>query len=190
VRKLNLVVALGCALAALAAGGANAAQVTDPCTGPVEDAGNGATACTVILRVENTDVTGSSSVIECFGEDFLVHVEAQAVAHWVYRPGDVFASLEHAAVTAHGTATGVVSGTQAVFNQQGSAVIDQLPNGGAVLHETAPAEVVTQGSSVNLVLLVELQQVIAPDGTLVNQTVNAQAKCGSSDHERVHDHQP
>jgi hypothetical protein len=188
VRKQGMLAA-ACVVAAMAVGAtpAVAARVDAPCSEP--SGANGATACTVILRIENTDVTGSETVQECFGEDFLVHVEAQAVAHMVFRPGDAVASLDHASVTAHGTATGVTSGIQAIFNQQGSATIDQLPNGGSILHETAPAEIVTQGAADNLVLLVELQQVIAPDGTLVNQTVNAQAKCGS-DHEHLHDHQP
>jgi hypothetical protein len=187
-RKVGFLTA-ACVLAAVAIGAspAGAARVDEPCFEP--SGGNGATACTVILRIENTAITESPTIIECFGEDFLIHIEAQAVATFVFRPGEEVASLEHAMVTAHGTGTGVLSGTQVILNQQGSVVVDDLPGGGSVMHETTAGEVLTHGSPDNLVLTVELQVVVNPDGTLANQTLNAQAKCGSI-HERAHDHQP
>jgi hypothetical protein len=172
------------AVFAAAASGAGAARVDETCTQPSGD--NGATACTVMLDATVSGVTESPDVIACLGEDVFVTLRVKAVGHEVFRPDGSEDLSAHA--TIHGSGYGVLTGTRVVYNEGGETFLDNTPDGGEIFHTVAPVEVVTNGGAVNLELTIEAQFVVAPDGTIVNSTLNAQAKCGTSDHESIHQH--
>lgn len=170
------------AAAAVVAAPAGAAQVDQLCDAP--SGANGATTCQLIIRESVSGATESPVVMECLGEDVFVNLDVQAIAHETFRPDGTLVETAH--IEAHGSGFGLVTGTPVVFNEGGEAVIDNLPDGGMLIHETVPAEVVTQGGAVNLELTEELQFLVAPDGTVQNEQTNVQAMCGPSDHEHLH----
>jgi hypothetical protein len=179
--RFGLVAACAFGALALTALPAGAGQVDQPCFEPSGD--NGATSCTFIVDMSISGPSLSPTVIECFGEDVFVDLRAHVVGHEVFRPDGSTLATAHAEI--HGSGYGLVSGIQVIFNSPVSGTIDNLPDGGFLLHEVTSGEVITQGAPANLEFTIELQELIAPDGTVKNQTLNAQANCGSV-HEHLH----
>jgi hypothetical protein len=77
-----------------------------------------------------------------------------------------------------------VTGTPIIFHENAEAFIDNLPDGGEILHVVSTGEVNTAGGSPNLEFTIESLFQIAPDGTVTHAQMDAQAKCGT-----VHEHQ-
>jgi hypothetical protein len=182
VRLATFVVVLVGAAAAAYAVPAEAARVDQVCEGP--SGGNGATTCTLIIRESISGQLGSDVVTGCLGEDVFLNLDVQVVAHQTFRPDGTLDTK--AGATIHGTGYGVVTGTPIVFNENAEAFVDNLPDGGEIFHIVSPAEVNTAGGAPNLEFTIETQFVVAPDGTVTNGQLNAQARCGS---EREHLHE-
>jgi hypothetical protein len=177
---LVLVLALGAIVLAAPAG---AARVDEPCS--QASGANGATACTFIVDMSVSGPLESDVVIACLGEDIFLDLRVHVVGHQLFRPDGSVATTAGASI--HGDGYGLLTGTRIVFNENGEAHVDDLPNGGTLFHTSTPAVVVTKGGAINLEFNVETQFVIAPDGTVTNSQLNAHVNCGS-DHERLHQH--